>query len=664
MTVFSCFSESFMSSFRSFGKSISSSHRVSNRIIICSLVLLSILLLSSFVVLGSAFHQSNAYGSSVIIAGPAVKPGLINLGQLPTNLVLGASVGLFNEQDGAQVNQLINSLYNPGSKSFHQFLSSSQYSADFAPSSQIYAKMVSYFASQGLSVYTDKSRMFINLAGTVAGFQNAFSTNMQLYKGANGVRYYANTLSLSLPSLFAGYVTSALGFENYTYFAPHPISVPCPSCATGGQPPYVHQGVEAADNETGLLKSGINGAGQNIVLVDAFGDPTAQADLAEFSVTYNLPNPTLSVANVNSSATAIDVQQDGGGISPEWALETALDLEYSHAMAPGATIVNALGVDEGPGLAEAIGMAVADHLGNIISQSFGIWEYNAAIDCGPGDNGSSCYGTGTTFDVGSQTFMAYIDPYYAMSAATGITVLASTGDSGSAVDCCANLPTTQAINYPAANPYVGGVGGTSLSTFTNSSGYVTGYKGETVWNNGGGGVSTVYRRQTWQTGFGVPTSPIPLVPSSAGSNPDTLANGTLARMIPDVSADGDPNTGVCIVVAGVNLCTPAVSLETGGTSLSCPLWAGVVAMWNQARGVEVGMLSPIVYQILNSNWYAGTLHDVVSGNNNCPSSSQNCNGAPGYVATQGWDPASGVGTPNVGNLVTCTDNTLGVLSCS
>jgi hypothetical protein len=127
-----------------------------------------------------------------------------------------------------------------------------------------------------------------------------------------------------------------------------------------------------------------------------------------------------------------------------------------------------------------------------------------------------------------------------------------------------------------------------------------------------------------------------------------LQNGTLARMIPDVSADADPNTGFCVLEQGVNQC-PAT--WWGGTSLASPLWAGVVAIWNQYAGVEVGSLGPISYQILNSKWYTKAFHDVTSGSN-------------GFSATPGFDLATGVGSPNVGYLVQCSDDSAGTLNCN
>lgn len=644
------------------------SSRISRKLVLASVAILSVLLLSSFVLIASHVEPGVSFGFPVVVGQSSVNTHSqigVSLGQVPSNLLMSASVGMLNTQKASQLNELVQSMYTPNSPNYHHFLSTSKFSSEFGPSPSTYKTAVSYFQSQGLTVYTDKNQMFINLVGTAAQFETAFSTDLQLFKSPSGTVLYANTESLSLPSTFAGSVTSAIGFENYTFFEPAAVTVPCPSCQASGQPPYVPQGVETAYNETALLASGRNGAGQTIVLVDAFGDPTAQADLAEFDTTYNLPSPTLTIANVNSTATATDVQQDGGGVSPEWALETALDLEYSHAMAPGAALVNAIGVDEGPGLAEAISMAIADHLGNIVSQSFGIWEYNAWYDCGSGDTGSSCYGSPppTTFDVGALSFAAYLDPYFTMAAATGITVLASTGDSGSGVDCCADTPSTQAVNYPAINPYVAAVGGTALSTTQTppgitGGGQVTGYSSESAWTDGGGGVSTIYPRMSWQTGYGVPTSAIPMLGGSPGqTNPDTLSNGSLARMIPDVSADADPNTGVCIILAGANTCAAAVAAEeVGGTSLASPLWAGVVAVWNQNRGVEIGALGPVVYQILNSKWYTLVMHDVTTGNNN--------DAAPGYSAGPGYDLATGVGTPNVGELAQCGDTSSGTLNCA
>ena len=612
------------------------------------LAALTVLVAFSMILLGVS-HPSG-YESRIII-GPANSPLGTPAGQAPSNLQIAVSLSLFDPQTTDSLNQLLEALYSPQSPVYHQFLTSQQYTANFAPTSQAYQQAVAYFQSQGLQVYTDKSRFFLNLAGTVSQFQNAFSTSIQLFK-SGGSTYYANTVPLSLPQSIAPYVTSAIGFQNNTYFKPTVMTVPVPPTTQPYQPATLQSGY----NETALLNAGVNGAGQNIVVVGALaGDPTGQADLAEFSLTYNLTVPVLNIVYVNASATIQDVVADPGGIaqSPLWDLENALDIEWSHAVAPNAGITMALGVEEGPGLAEAIATGIAAHTGNIVSQSFGLWESDA--------NNTACCGTVTgAFNVGAQSFIGYLHPFYEMAAATGITVLGSSGDSGSTSGCCSGTAPPVSVNYPAVDPFVTAVGGTNLQAAGCTSIQITlsqcgGWQGETAWVGAGGGFSTLFARPQWEAGPGVPIS----TPSGyAGSV--TLSNGTLARALPDIGADADPASGVVIVLQGVNL---GLVTSIGGTSLASPVWGGIIAMANGATNKQIGLFSPTAYQILNAQIYGSSkspFHDVTVGNNSCDVSNADCTGIysspPGYSATKGWDPVTGVGSPNVGFLVSCLTN--------
>ena len=467
--------------------------------------------------------------------------------------------------------------------------------------------------------------MFLNLDGTVSQLQNAFGTTIQIFN-AGSAKYYANSAPLYLPQSIAPFVTSTIGMENYTYFAPlaQTPSITWPL----SQPPYVPATVQAAYNETSALSHGIDGTGQTVVLVDAFGDVNAITDLAEFSAASNLPVPTFTLQTVNATNTVQDISTDSVGIATSaqpvgWDAETALDIEWAHAMAPGAAIVNMIGLDQGVGLAQAVATSIADHAGSVVSQSFGLWEGDA--------NNANCCVTGAgnvtlqTFAIGQQTWIQYLHSFYQMAAATGITVLASSGDSGSGSGCCSGTAPAVAVNYPAADSFVTGVGGTSLYADSH------GYKREAAWSGSGGGFSTLFARPAWQQGPGV------LV------NGPALSDGSLARGVPDIAAVADSNTGVLIVIHGAPLVT-----GIGGTSVAAPVWGGIIAVLNSNQPTPEGFYSPTAYIILNSPSYCGQFHDTTSGSNGA------------YSAAKGWDPVTGVGSPNIGYLLypasapTCT----------
>ena len=191
------------------------------------------------------------------------------------------------------------------------------------------------------------------------------------------------------------------------------------------------------------------------------------------------------------------------------------------------------------------------------------------------------------------------DQYFAVLASAGVTVFASAGDAGSTPNTGSNIDESGRsllVESPASDPYVTGVGGTSLTLNASTGNEST----EVVWNdystsNGatGGGASIYFSRPSWQTGTGVPT-------------------GT-ARLVPDVASDADPNTGVEVTYTDPSTGTQS-QLSYGGTSLSSPMWAGFCALINQARTgagqSSMGLLGPLIYPLLGtSNYPAGYLAD-------------------------------------------------------
>jgi len=187
----------------------------------------------------------------------------------------------------------------------------------------------------------------------------------------------------------------------------------------------------------------------------------------------------------------------------------------------------------------------------------------------------------------------------------GVTVLAASGDNG-ASDSATNGALT--VDLPASSPYVISCGGTKLALSGNS------ILSEQAWNAlaqsegaTGGGVSEVFAAPSFQNRANVPAAP----------------NGFRGRGVPDVAADADPASGYNVLVDGE-------STVIGGTSAVAPLWAGLLARINQLVGKPTGYLNPILY----SANVATTFHDITSGNNN------------GYSAGPGWDPCTGLGTPD------------------
>jgi subtilase family serine protease len=405
-----------------------------------------------------------------------------------------------------------------------------------------------------------------------------------------------------------------------------PTSAEC--LAAIGVPCYDPQQIRAAYGVDSLIKAGYVGAGETIVLIESYGSPTLAADLEQFDTDFGLPPPpSLKVLTPLGPIPPFDATQpDQVG----WAVETSLDVQWAHAMAPGASIVVlASPVDETEGvqgMPEFLAMeqyALDHHLGKIISQSFAATE-NTLFPEVAGLKGPAVFAGFTAF--------------YALAALDGVTVLASAGDDGSqnaatyseALGAPTSFYTFPTVNFPASSPLVTAVGGTTL--YLDAKGN---YQYETVWNDsvspfgpagaGGGGISQVFPTPLYQQLS---------LPQSARQK----LHGY--RGVPDLSYNADDVNSAILVYVGVY----GEYLLIGGTSCGSPQWAGIVADLNQYAGAPLGFLNPRLYAIGGRGQFADFGHDVTIGNNAY-------GGVPGYNATAGWDPASGWGTPKLGQIL-------------
>jgi subtilase family serine protease len=385
------------------------------------------------------------------------------------------------------------------------------------------------------------------------------------------------------------------------------------SCRTHiGIPCYSPQEIQDAYGLTPILNAGYTGAGETIIIVDSFGSPTILQDLQTFDADYGLPDPPSFTLLAPLGTVPFDpTNTDQVG----WAFETTLDVEWAHAMAPGANIVlltSPVSENEGvQGMPEFLFLeryALNLQLGKIISQSWGATENTLLTSAG------------------RQVFEDF-ESFYQEAAQQNVTVLASAGDSGSAnqqIDGTTYYPFPTVI-FPASSPLVTAVGGTSLYADTSGK-----YQSETVWNNslgaGGGGVSQQFTEPLYQK----------LLPNSVQQ-----AFGNY-RGIPDVAYNADPKTAI-LVYAGF-LPGAAGYYFIGGTSEGSPQWAGIIAEANQLAGHPLGFLNLKLYSLNALVGQSQFFHDITVGNNSF-------SGVPGYAATTGWDLATGWGTPNLGKLV-------------
>jgi subtilase family serine protease len=357
-----------------------------------------------------------------------------------------------------------------------------------------------------------------------------------------------------------------------------------------------------------LYADGLTGAGKTIVIVDSYGSPTIQKDLQRFDKAMGLPNPSLSIIQPVGAIPPYDpTNATMGG----WAAETTLDVEMSHAMAPGAKILlvetpvaETEGVTGFPQMMAAENYVINHRLGDVISQSFGATE--------------------ETFpSSGSLRSLRYA---YQNAIAHHVTVLASSGDTGATnyeVDGT-TLYSYKVNSWPSSDPLVTSLGGSEL--YADSSGNALPLSDDTVWNDGygagGGGVSEFFSRPSYQNG----------VASVVGNS----------RGTPDISMSAAVNGGVDVYLGFTNSgygVSPGWYIF-GGTSEASPLFAGIVAIADQAAHHDLGLLNPALYRLQGD---AGIV-DITAGNNSFA-------GVTGYNAGPGYDLASGVGTVDANALV-------------
>lgn len=350
-----------------------------------------------------------------------------------------------------------------------------------------------------------------------------------------------------------------------------------------------------------LYSAGVEGQGQTIVIVDAFGSPTIREDLARFDQDFGLPAPpSFQVVQPEGPVPSCGYDPFGASDCYGWGTETSLDVEWAHTMAPDANIVlvetptsETEGQQGFPDIVAAENWVVNHHVGEVITQSFGATEQTFSS---PGQ----IYGLRSA---------------YMNAAANGVTVLAASGDQGS-TDYLSNLTccyATRAIDWPSSDPLVTAVGGTQLhlnasggqiapASVWNNSSTTVGIPGPAyTWGAGGGGLSTVFSRPAFQNGV-------------AG-----VVGGS--RGTPDISMSAAVNGAVDFFQSTAYYYVDGVRTEfqggwgiVGGTSEASPLFSGIVALADQEAGHSLGYINPELYALGEHGGHNGIV-PITSGNN-------------------------------------------------
>jgi Pro-kumamolisin, activation domain/Fibronectin type III domain/IPT/TIG domain len=550
----------------------------------------------------------------------------------------------------AAVTAFIDAVSNPRSADYHRYLARGQFASRFGPRSSAIAAVERQLKNDGLAVSSvSANHLLVNFKGSAAKVTAAFHTGLERVRLASGRIGQATTSAIRLPASIARYVQAVVGLDQLVVEASglegpvrhtHAAVSAAAKLAAGNGGPVAcsdalgqqqfggltDQQVAQAYGVEPLYSAGDLGAGQTVDIYEL--EPFQTSDVSTFDECYFGADHTSQI-----TVTPVD---GGPGAGPGSA-EAALDVEDVSALAPGARIH----VFEGPNMDDPFGpldtwnaLAQADDA-NQVSTSWGLCE--------------------TELQQGAPGVQQVENEIFEQTAAQGQTVFSSAGDDGSD-DCASHASVPVAANLsvddPASQPYVTSVGGTTMVDTSEP-------PKETVWNNGnsggagGGGISETWAMQPWQASMAVPqtssTRACSNDPSGTADDfhlqglPTNLPSGTTCRELPDVSAVGDPQTGITIFYGGS-------WFPIGGTSSSTPLWAGMLAEINGSNGCHslahgTGFVSPLLYQVASSSAadYADAFSDVTVGNND----NLGVGGAVDWPAGKGYDLATGLGTPRI-----------------
>src|SRR6266851_592431 len=531
------------------------------------------------------------------------------LGAANAQQQLNLSVGL-QLRNRQELQSLLSDMYNPQSSLYHHFLTPQQFAAEFGPTAGQQQQVIDYLRQQGLGiVHVSSNGLLIDASATVAQAEAAFQVSIKNYQLGSNL-FYANANPPIIPGSLSSIIASIGGLDNSVHM--HPLSHLAGSAHGNTKPGrgntsrqahaqphagpaggYTPADLNGAYDANPLLQAGVQGNNQTVAVFELDGYPSS--DITQYLQNYNLGTPSIT-----------NVLVDGfNGSAGQGAIEVDLDIEVVAAMAPHASQIVYEGPNTTQGVNDTYNQIVTDKKAQVATTSWGECEAQSG-----------------------NAELQTLDNILSQGSAEGIAIYAASGDSG-AYDC---NDTNLAVDSPAGDPNITGVGGTNLQ-LTNGA-----YGSESVWSNpsdtqrspqgagGGGGLSSFFKEASWQTGPGVQNQ---------------YSNGN--REVPDVSADADPATGYSMYcTAAAAGCPSSGWIVVGGTSAAAPLWAGSTATINeylQQQGKSrIGFANPALYGLENTQQPNPPFHDVATGNNLF------------YPATANYDQASGWGSPDIYNI--------------
>ncbi len=546
---------------------------------------------------------------------PVVPAGATARGGVPRSSVIDATVAL-RPRDPAALAAYAQAVSTPGSAVYHHYLSVAQFAQRFAPSGAEVASVRAALEAQGLHPGAlGANGLSLDLKASAGTMSTAFATSFERYQVPGGRTAFANTAAPALSTSVSGLVEGIVGLD--TLQVPRPAGLvkaprararaaavagrdttapgegqPCTAGATSGG--YTAGQIASAYGLSDLYAAGDGGSGTTVAVFEL--EPYSASDIATYQACYGTSTPITNIT------------VDGGPGTGAGQGEAALDIEDLIGLVPNASILVYEGRNTGGSAYDTYQAIITQNRAKVVSTSWGL--------CEP-QEGSSAAGAENDL--------------FLEAATQGQTILAASGDHG-VKDCVSGSHSSSvAVDDPASQPYVTGVGGTSLTA-------VGPPPSETVWNSswntgsgnasgaGGGGVSSFWGLPSYQSGFAIAQSAVTCI----------VPRGTSCREVPDVSADADINTGYSIFF------NRHWSIFAG-TSAAAPTWAALAALADASvacSGKTVGFANPALYQAARTS-YGTYFNDVTSGNNTY-------GGLSGFSSGPGFDMASGLGSPKGG----------------
>jgi subtilase family serine protease len=523
-------------------------------------------------------------------------PGYNLVGPAPASQIILVNIAL-PLRNTDKLSSYANSISDPSSPLFGHFLSMEQIRKDFLPTAA-YQSMLTYLSDCRLQVVSKALDSMIVVQATVGQIKQYLHKDVNLYSNGTSSYYMTKGSGLNGAQIIATNSSALLAKPLYTIATSALNADQSDATVT-----YMQGGISAAAlpevyNATTLYKQGFQGEGQIIGILDFFGSPTIESDLALFCERFNYPQAELNIIPIAPYNPNL-------GAASGWSTEVALDVELAHAMAPKATIdlyVTNGAMSVAADIAQIISMGRASILS--MSLSFAS-EYDYS------------FGGGTWFLFN----MLLPNQYFMLGSILGMTFLCASGDAGGS-----GYSSGPAGNscFPSDSPYVTSVGGTQTYLYTATNGSVCSV--QTGWSNqafvpdkfngggSGGGVSFLQPKPWYQ---------------NKQQTPPTYPYG---RMEPDLSLQAGIYPGIFVVDGGS-------TYIVGGTSASAPLLAGFLALICESLNSPVGLINPSLYYLgNNASLYSRAFTPITFGYN-IP-----------WTASYGYNLVTGWGAPNIGQI--------------